>query len=548
MHGLQPQLGVLLTPLRRTEIERRSEMFRICKVTANPTVDFAAEELKKYLRMMMPEAGEIRISYAPDAKDGFRLGLMPAFGLDVSEAADPTLDDILHIDTTEEGGIIAGSNPRSVLLAVYRFLTLNGCRWLFPGVDGEDILVKDLQAVKYHKMADCRYRGQCNEGAEYQQSMLDAIDYAPKIGLNVFMLEFDNPKGYYDWYYEHRENTRHRDPEPVSAETTLQWKRQCEVEITKRGLQFHDMGHGWTAEPFGISSVGAWTKDEGNPIPEDVREFVAMIDGERKLFKGVALNTQFCMSNPLARRRVVDHVVKYAKNHQNVDYLHIWLADAHNNHCECEECQKKITSDWYIILMNEIDAALTAEGMDTHIVYICYYDTIYPAETEKLNNPDRFSMLFAPITRSYATPVAEKIEPIELKKYKRNDIERPRDINGFISYGREWLKRQGTNSMVYEYHFWVKQYYEPGVTRYAKVIHEDIKGYRANGFGGLIEDGSQRSFFPNGFSLYTYGATLFDTSVDFEELKADYFSHAYGEDWREVVAFLEELGRLFDHA
>jgi cystathionine beta-lyase family protein involved in aluminum resistance len=54
-------------------------MFRICKVTANSTVDFAAEELKKYLRMMMPEAGEILISYAPDAKDGFRLGLMPAF-------------------------------------------------------------------------------------------------------------------------------------------------------------------------------------------------------------------------------------------------------------------------------------------------------------------------------------------------------------------------------------------------------------------------------------------------------------------------------------
>ena len=30
-------------------------MYRIYKITSHPTVDFAAEELKKYLRMMMPE-------------------------------------------------------------------------------------------------------------------------------------------------------------------------------------------------------------------------------------------------------------------------------------------------------------------------------------------------------------------------------------------------------------------------------------------------------------------------------------------------------------
>lgn len=522
-------------------------MYTIYKITSHPVVDFAAEELKKYLRMMMPEAGDVAISYAPDAKNGYRLGLMSDFGLSTNEAADIVLDDIIHIDTDEKGGIIAGSNPRSVLLAVYRFLRENGCRWLYPGVDGEYIPVKQIEGVQYHKLASCRYRGECNEGAEYQQSMLEAIDFAPKIGLNVFMLEFDNPKCYYDSYYDHKMNFRYRDSEPISAEQTLQWKRQCETEMAKRGLQFHDMGHGWTAESFGISSVDGWTKDDSNPIPEGMEQYIAMLDGERKLFHGVALNTNFCMSNPEARALVVKRVVAYAKNHQNVDYLHIWLADAHNNHCECEECQKKITSDWYIILMNEIDAALTAENMDTRIVYICYYDTIYPAETEKLNNPKRFSMLFAPITRSYVTPVAENIEPIELKKYQRNNIERPRDINEFISYGKEWLNRQNTNSMVYEYHFWVKQYYELGGISFAKVVHDDVKGYRANGFGGIIEDGSQRSFFPNGFPFYVYGQTLFDTSIDFEALKEDYYSHIYGEDWREVVAFLEELGKLFSH-
>ena len=199
-------------------------MYKINKITSNPVVDFAAEELKKYLRMMMPRCGEIEIVYDPEAEDGFRLGLMEDFGFDTSEAKDTYLDDILHIDADENGGIIAGSNPRSVLLAVYRYLTMNGCRWLFPGIDGELIPIKNIEPVKYHKMADSRYRGQCNEGAEYQPNMMEAIDFTPKIGMNIFMIEFDNPKYYYDCYYNHPSNP-YREAEPITPETILQWKR-----------------------------------------------------------------------------------------------------------------------------------------------------------------------------------------------------------------------------------------------------------------------------------------------------------------------------------
>ena len=72
-------------------------MYKIYKINASPVVDFAAEELKKYMRMMMPRCGEIVIERKPDAKDGFRLGLMSDFGLDTSEAEDVELDDIVHI-------------------------------------------------------------------------------------------------------------------------------------------------------------------------------------------------------------------------------------------------------------------------------------------------------------------------------------------------------------------------------------------------------------------------------------------------------------------
>ena len=102
----------------------------IYKKRANHTIDFAAEELKKYLRMMMPEKGDIPITLDPAATQGFRLGLLEDFDLPC-DCKDPNLDDIVHIEADAKGGILAGSNPRSVLFAVYRYLKLNGCRFLF---------------------------------------------------------------------------------------------------------------------------------------------------------------------------------------------------------------------------------------------------------------------------------------------------------------------------------------------------------------------------------------------------------------------------------
>ena len=52
-------------------------MYKIYKLRINQPIDFAAEELKKYLRMMMPTCGEIEITYDPEATDGFRLGFLP---------------------------------------------------------------------------------------------------------------------------------------------------------------------------------------------------------------------------------------------------------------------------------------------------------------------------------------------------------------------------------------------------------------------------------------------------------------------------------------
>jgi len=514
-------------------------MFNIYKFSSASPIDYAAEELRKYLRMMMPECGAIDVKYDPEAKDGFRLGLMQDLGLDVSDAEDTELDDIIYIDTDDEGGIIAGDNPRSVLLAVYEYLRKNGCRWLMPGVDGEFIPIRDIVPVRYRHKPSCRYRGQCNEGGEYQPNMIDVIDFTPKIGMNVFMMEHFIPL-YYNNYYRHHYNTENFAEEPVSERQILQWKRECEAEIQKRGLQFHDIGHGFMSEPFGLKLESGKEIDYNERVAPEMKKYLTLLDGERKLYrKDHPYYANFCMSNKEARGIVCDFIVRHARKNP-CDYLHVWLADGANNHCECEECRKKTASDWYAILLNEMDEALTAAGLSTKIVFISYVDTIWAPTEEIIKNRDRFTMLFAPIHRSYAYSLPEKSEETT-HPYVRNKNVYPGDLAVSFDYYHLWERAWGGPSVAYEYHFWWAQVYDISGLEIARRAHDDVKLYKSHGINGIIEDCSQRSFFPNGFAFYAYARTLFDTALTYDGIMEDYFSHAYGEDWRDFRDYLKEL-------
>ena len=516
-------------------------MFLINKLNSNHVIDFAAEELKKYLRMMMPEGGDIIISYSPDANDGFRLGLMQELGLDVSDAKDTELDDILFIDCDVNGGIIAGDNPRSVLLAVYEYLRQNGCRWLYPGVDGEYIPLKNIVPVSLRHKPSFRYRGQCNEGAESQRAMLETIDFAPKLGMNVYMLEFRVPTYYYDCYYDHTLNEENRSPEHVSKTQILQWKRQCETEIAKRGLQFHDIGHGWTVDSFGIDSSAIWSKIDVNQLSEESLRYMPMINGKRGLFNAQPVNTQFCMSDPEARKLFVDYVTDYIEKHSNSDYLHVWLADGRNNHCECDDCKKKTPSDYYVILLNELDAKLTERSISTRLVFVAYFDTLWAPVVEKLNNPDRFALLMGPITRDYTKTVSNDPRMVRKPLFNRNKNKYPKGLEEYLSHVYDWNKIPHGSNISYEYHFWVQQCFDMSGLYLARRINEDIKAYKNFSFDGIIEDGSQRSAFPNGVAFYSYARTLYDSTLTADDIIGDYFSHAYGEDWRLFRDYLDKL-------
>lgn len=521
-------------------------MFTIYKLRADHVIDFAAEELKKYLRMMMPKCPEIDIIYDPQAQTGFRLGLMEDFGIPC-EATDLALDDVVHIDTDTQGGILSGSNTRSVLFSVYRYLRLNGCRFFAPGVDGEFIPRRDITPQKYHKLADHRVRCHTIEGRPSLQNVLAYIDYHAKMELNGFTAY--TPFVYMARWYMHDQLEYSREPEPVDFETVEQWHRLIESECIKRGQILADGSHETVPQVLGIAPEERELYKKGLKEPtEEMKSKMALMGGKRELYKKDPFNTNFCMSRPELRAKYVDVIVQLAKKRRHLQRVNCSLADLARNHCECPECQKLYPTDYLVMMLNDIDERLTQEGLDTRIGFSTYVDQQFAPKQERLKNPSRFVLNYPPISRSYAQSVNEDTVFPEVKPYVRNAWESPRSVAEGMSYFRKWQEIFPGDCATYEYHFWVHQYRDPGLMAMSHRLYLDLRALKPLRMMGINEDGSNKSFFPHGFMSYVFAETLVDRDLDYEALKKDYFTHAYGEDWEKALSYFDRISELFDHA
>lgn len=520
-----------------------NNMFTIKKMRDDQTISFAADELKKYLWTMMPDSGNTPISLVPGAVDGFRLGLLEDFGLK-NETADSVWDDVVHIDTTAEGGILAGSNPRSVLFAVYRFLRLNGCRWFYPGPEGEYVPMKAIEPQQYHHMADHRVRGYTIEGDPSMEQVANWIDYQAKMEMNLFVPS--DPYVYLRRYYEHQGLEENRPPEIVTPEQCDQWLRTLECEALKRGLMLKEGGHGAIPAALGLNPADREKYRSGElEFPEELKPYLAQMDGKRDLRRRDIYFTNLCMSNPEVRRRLVSY---YIDRYQKTDHLcmgGLGFADGHRNHCECENCRELTPADFQIMVANELDEELTRRGIKTKIALSTYVDMMFPPIREKIKNPDRFWIQFTPISRSYSSSVTENTVLPEPIPYKRNAWTPPKGIEQCVALFQ--ARREGIKlpAYAYEYHFWRAQFRDPGLMIISRRIYEDVRSLKLLDIDGYQQDGSNKHFFPHGFHQFIHAETLVNRDCDYDALLDDYFSVLFGGDYKQVLDYLNGVSEAF---
>ena len=489
-------------------------------------LSFAAQELKGYLGRML--AGEA--------------GVWPAV-LTVRSGCGPAKPEWFSVKLTPDGGHITGNGGRAVLLGVYDLLRRLGCRFLAPGRENEIVpaIRRTGLTLEYEHRASFDHRGVCIEGADSRENVLDFIDWLPKAGFNSFFLQFKIPYTFYARWYHHEKNPlRQRSPYSLAdAEADMEG---AERELRRRGLLLHKVGHGWTGEVLGYETA-AWEK--ARPLAEEKRPFAALVNGRRQLYLGIPADTNLCLSNPDAAKRFEDLAVEYAKKNPDVDYLHIWLADEYNNVCECGRCRAATPSDQYAALLNRIDSRLTAEGLDTRLVFLLYQELLWPPVKERLRNPDRFVLMFAPISRTFGESYRlgeGTAQP--LPAYVRNRITLPVHLGENLAFLRGWQKQFHGDSFIYDYPLGRAHYGDFGYLHISRVIHEDVQKLDRLGLNGYISCQELRAGLPNTLPNYVMGRVLLDRDAGFEEIVGEYFSAAYGPGWELAKECLSELSGL----
>ena len=488
------------------------------------TLSFAAEELRRYLARMVREENVFSVS------------------LQVKNPAE--FADCFTVEMDCSGGTITGSNPRSVLLGVYDYLHHLGCRFLTPIKETEVIpqISPEKLAASYSKKASFLHRGVCIEGANSIENVLDFIDWLPKVGYNSFFLQFKVPYIFLSRWYHHDKNP-YAQPEAFTMEDAEKCLKRFQQEMAKRDLLLHQVGHGWTGEVLGSRTVGSWNATNETLTPEK-QPLAAMVKGKREFHMGIPANTNLCFSNPQTKGVFAEQVVAYAKQNPDVDYLHVWLADEYNNVCECDGCKETTISDQYVELLNEIDRRLEAENLPTRLVFLLYQELLWPAVKARLQNPDRFVLMFAPISRTFErsydlTDVAE-----EIPAYVPNRITLPTNLGENLAFLRGWQKQFQGEGFVYDYPLGRAHYGDFGYLHIARIISQDIKKLHSMGLDGYISCQELRACSPNMLPNYVMGRTLWDETADVEALIQEYFEAAYPGAAQLAQEYLEELSEL----
>lgn len=507
-------------------------IFNIKNNPSNLTTTFAVKELRDYLNKLAEKSNNT-LSF-------------PNYLLKVEEREG---NDQVKITSLSKSSVeIIGNNNVALLIGVYQYLHILGVRFLRPGKKNEflprltqDDINKD---ISYNHTASYKHRGVCIEGADSLENIIEFIDWLPKNGFNSFFIQFDNPYTFLKRWYSHEFNNYWANRE-FSTEVAKQMSDKVDEAIKVRSLHHHRVGHGWTGRVLGFSSEFGW--ETGKKVSEDKKDLVALVNGKRELIDGTPIFTSVDFAKPEVTKQMSKLIVDYAKKHPEVDYLHVWLSDACNNICECDDCKKTTPSDQYVDFLNYLDDQLTKAGLDTKICFLLYHELLYAPEKAKIKNPKRFTMMFAPISRTFEKSYADvdyEHDIPKTPKYKRNDITLPNSLESNLAFLFDWQKMFKGDSFVYDYPLGRAHYGDLGYMAISNVISRDIKYLDKLHLNGYISCQELRSGLPTTFPNYVMGRTLWDKDVDYQTLVKEYFIAAYGEDYKEVVDYLTKVSDL----
>jgi hypothetical protein len=518
-----------------------------------PPVEKAACELASYL----PRLADVKVQVEPalpalptESAADIVLGI-PEYlaGLDLGalpKAHD--MDDALAI--IPKGGTLylTGSNERSVLFAVYRLLEELGAVFVRPGPNGESLPYKrslSLPKTPIREAASYRHRGVCIEGSPRLEHVLGILDWMAKKKMNAFQLQFRHSGEFWRRGYQ-------RSPElGASARTERLSDEECYelddrviAKVKELGLMLHRVGHGWTA--FVVNLPGFdWETYDLKP-PKEKRDWLAQVKGRRDVWRNIPVNTELCYSKAAVRNALVHEVVMYAMRHPEVDLLHFWMSDAYNNKCECDGCRVMTPSDWYMMLVNDVGHRLQELSLPTRIVFLGYFDLLWPPERER-TDVDNVTFMYAPISRCHAHPLADPKcdEDYDVSRPQRNRVRLPRGNRPNADIARQWLPLKLKDTFLFDYHLGSSANRDGLGQDIGDVMARDVRDLESLGFNGLMSCQNIRCFYPFPYLPNAMADMLWDKRQSIAAHRRKIMDAAFGKHAKAAGEYFAQMVKAF---
>ncbi|MFW6059834.1 MAG: DUF4838 domain-containing protein [Phycisphaeraceae bacterium] len=491
---------------------------------AHPAVNLAHRELVDHLRAATDGASFGRTRRLERA--AFVLGTFEDLGAELLGAAlanDRWVDRVIVRSEGHERLILAGSNPRSVLFAVYTYLDALGFAWIVPGEEGHVVprlsdVPRDGFAIDH--TASLIYRGFGLAGAYDGEMGAQFVQWMARNRFNHLFTEGATGRPRYEGHFGR----------PLTAAEVRKHDHRVRRAAQQRGLLHEKMGHGWTDRVLGLSRKDREKARAGTfqATPAQLA-LTGELNGRRAIEGG---NIQLCLSNPRACERMVEQVVAYASDHPEIDVLGVWMADGFNNWCECEQCRQVHPSDLWVRLINRISPAVYDARPDLRIEVLGYATLMEPPPTERIDNSrGNVILMYAPFLRCYQhaldDPACVSDKPLHTFP-PANRLHYPGNYE-YFQFLQGWLKAHAGTNYIFDYYAWLpikRDIFEGDV---ARAMCMDMQRYPANGLQGMVDCSRAQSFWPTPMIRWMQARGSWDAAIDYQAQRARLLALTFGD-------------------
>jgi len=451
---------------------------------------FAAEELQRTIRAM--SGADCQIATDEQAVSGrvIAVGLasenrVVANLLQQAEVAPNSLnmgEEGFALFTVGGSVVIVGACPRAALYGAYALLERWGCRWCFPGPQGEVIPQRPTLALPPLRVTEkpaLSYRTFLQLEVA-SPATADWIDWMAKNRMNRMIVTLYPAKGYKGQTYSQFRQT----PGLVEA-------------IRRRGIGIEAGNHAgfyWIppAEFFGSKP-----------------EFYSQVKGKQHTLENLKLDRgQLCYANEEVAEVTARRVIAFARANPEVDLISLYTNDGYG-YCECDRCAA---------LGSASDAYCTHVSRVAERVY-----KVLPAM--------RLSFL------SYSTVK----DPPRVRVFGKNTLCAmatwpPPDENRL----KGWQASGAGQVALYEYY--MGSYSDRSFPWVAtKVIGDELQTIHRLGLVGVASQCELDNWTAYALNYWVFARMAWNLAQPVEEVVADYCSHYYGEAAQPMRAYFAEL-------